>query len=179
MSTISSHGYELVFVGKNHHLADVRGYVYKHRLVAEEKLGRKLLPNEIVHHINGIKLDNRPENLDIVKSVAYHRLKHRTRNSNLRKPGEDNPIILCSCGCSTKFSKYDSLGRPRLYISGHNPPPPATTQNQILNELKNGPIKLSILIANHGSKSAVLVACKRLIKKGLVIKIERGLYGRK
>lgn len=49
---------------------DNRGYLrcknshelYHHK-VAEQKLGRKLKPNEVVHHVNRNKLDNHPDNL--------------------------------------------------------------------------------------------------------------------
>lgn len=117
--SISSHGYMLIYVGKDHHLADVRGYAYEHRLVAEKKLGRRLLPGEIIHHVDGDKLNNDPSNIEISPSIAHHKVFHRGSLCRLRHPDEDNPMICCSCGCGAKFLKYDSNGRPRQYLSGH------------------------------------------------------------
>ena len=66
-----------------HPYCDADGYVFEHRLVLEEKLSRYLLPSEVSHHLNGIKDDNRPENLGIDDNHSPHRKEHaigRSRN---------------------------------------------------------------------------------------------------
>ena len=46
-----------------------------HRIIVEKVIGRTLKRNEIVHHINGIKSDNRNCNL-LVCNINYHSCKH-------------------------------------------------------------------------------------------------------
>jgi len=73
-------GYRWVYVGKYE-------LMQEHRYVMEKYLGRKLLKEEIIHHINRDKLDNRIENLEIVnrsshmkihiKEITEEQLRHR------------------------------------------------------------------------------------------------------
>jgi hypothetical protein len=66
----TSAGYVTVH-SPDHPRATSRDWVFEHILVAEEKLGRLLEPGEVVHHINRIRHDNRPENLRVLQAGQH------------------------------------------------------------------------------------------------------------
>lgn len=114
---IDRHGYVRIYAAGDPH-STTNGWAFEHRIVMSEKIGRALLPVEHVHHIDGNKANNNPENLMIV-SVSNHTRMH-FGNQNNRQSEEENLEIPCLCGCGKTIKKYDNRGRPRRYVHGHN-----------------------------------------------------------
>jgi hypothetical protein len=78
--TTNKDGYITVKLALDHPYVEHKGWTPEHRLVMMEHLGRRLLPDETVHHINGERDDNRIENLELwtlMRQPAGQRLRER------------------------------------------------------------------------------------------------------
>jgi len=79
--TIDNNGYIKIRCEEHPRATKAGLYVFEHLLVMEKKIGRFIKKNECVHHINGIKSDNREENL-IILTRGEHSSYHRNKELN-------------------------------------------------------------------------------------------------
>ena len=75
-------GYVIVNAPPNHPFANQNGGIREHRLIAEKQIGRHLQRDEVCHHINGIKDDNRIENLIVMKKKSHDRESYFKRDKD-------------------------------------------------------------------------------------------------
>ena len=77
--------YEVIKLKADHPRKPASGVIGKHILIWEEANGRPLPDGHVIHHLNGIKYDNRPENLEAMPKAHHHfnllnqSLQHRIR----------------------------------------------------------------------------------------------------
>ena len=97
---------------KDHPFSDMRGYVMEHRLIMEYYLSiimdEKIFLSRIfeVHHINGIKTDNRIVNLEILTKPEHTRLEKTVNYSN---------TICLLCGSKETYIRKNRNNRPEWY----------------------------------------------------------------
>ena len=100
---IMNNGYIEVYCPDNPRSNKKTGFVYLHVLQAEKKIGRYLNEKECVHHMDGNKTNNNPDNLIIFRTDADHSRFHRLKNPQIHT--FEDGISICY-GEKCKKKKY-------------------------------------------------------------------------
>jgi hypothetical protein len=115
---------------KSHHRACKSGYVLNSILVMEEKLGRKINKGEIIHHIDGDKTNDSPNNLMVCSSQLEHLSYHKQKKIKIKcwLCGKEREVYKSQVReknfCGRKHARYYSLNicnpKKRNFYAKHN-----------------------------------------------------------
>lgn len=109
------------------------GFVYEHREVAAQKIGRALTDKECVHHVDEVRSNNTPSNLIIFRSNADHSAFHK--GADLIDCGDGTfgaqmQAVLCDCG-RVKCGGAVMCGECNLRVRRRNTPSIETLRVQL------------------------------------------------
>lgn len=113
----SSDGQGYIRIWKPDHPSSNHGYILEQRLVVERQLGRYLKKNEVVHHINGVRNDNRIENL-VVMTRHEHPANHQIGRPIKEETKEKIRKSLMGHSVTEKTRKAVSKKTRERYASG-------------------------------------------------------------
>jgi hypothetical protein len=114
---ITSGGYVEIHM-PSHHRARKNGYVFEHIVVAEKKEGRRMSRDECVHHADGNKENNSPENIIVIKRSAHSGQHARLRSRKVEmicsvchapfyvKPSHREKRKTCSKSCAAQITLW-------------------------------------------------------------------------
>ena len=77
------------------------GYIYEHIKVAESMIGRKLDDNEVVHHLDQDKTNNRHENIIVLSRSQHMKIHEWLKRASIGKPLDEHrvnsgkPLVSC------------------------------------------------------------------------------------
>lgn len=146
-----SNGYRLIY--KPNHPAAMKGgnwgeYIYEHRYFAELSLGRYLKNNEIVHHLDGNRKNNRIENLLILErgqhvklhswldSGAFIHESYERNGVNSENSRRTEPTFCFNCGLCLQLKQKHCCSEECYHIFNRKVPE-RPSYIQLIEDLKN------------------------------------------
>lgn len=95
-------------------------YVYEHRLLMEQKIGRLLIKGEVIDHIDGNRLNNKIENLQILNPISHNKKHYVYLKDNAKCIVCNKMFRLRPCKLKNKSIFFCSREHYKQYVKDNN-----------------------------------------------------------